>query len=143
MRDDSWQTNQGQNVFEMYVSNCGPGFWVRRTTWGNTCARIVRIGEMTKPGPYFGNPSVLMDVYSLEGQLKEEAAALPVAGTYLTWRKIDPPDWAKSADLRPLDDPRLDVALLRRDKKHHKGKFAPPPPPTERVRLTCPISGNM
>ena len=35
----------------------------------------------TKPGPYFGN-WVLMDVYSLEGERKEEAAALPVAGTY-------------------------------------------------------------
>ena len=113
MRDDSWQTNQGQNIFEMYVSDGGPGFWVRRTTWGNTCARIVRVGEMTKPGPYFGNPSVLMDVYTLEGQ--EEAAALPVAGTYKTWRKIDPPDWAQSADLRPLDDPRLDAALMRLD----------------------------
>jgi hypothetical protein len=85
---------------------------------------------MTKPGPYFGNPSVLMDVYSLEGQLKEEAAALPVAGTYKTWRKIDPPDWAKSVDLRPLDDPKLDEALLRLNRKRHKTK-----PPPERVRL--------
>ena len=133
MRDDSWQTNQGQNIFEMYVSHGGPGFWVRRTTWGNTCARVVRVGQMTKPGPYFGNPSVLMDVYSLQGELKEEAAALPVAGTYKTWRKIDPPEWAKSADLRSLDDPKLDEALLRLDCKRHKAK-----PPTERVRLNVP-----
>jgi Domain of unknown function (DUF5710) len=93
---------------------------------------------MTKPGPYFGNPSVLIDVYSLEGQLKEAAAALPVAGSYKTWRKIDPPDWANSVDLRPLDDPSLDMALMRLDRKRHKGRFAPPPPPTERVRLNVP-----
>lgn len=117
------------------MADQGFGFAERR---GVIPARIVRIGEMTKPGPYFGNPSVLMDVYSLEGQLKEEAAALPVAGTYLTWRKIDPPDWAKSADLRPLNDPRLDAALMRLDKKRHKGKFAPLAPPTERVRLNVP-----
>jgi hypothetical protein len=103
---------------------------VRRATWGNTCARVVRVGEMTEPGPYFGNPSVLMDVYSLQGELKEEAAALPVAGTYKTWRKIDPPDWAKSADLRSLDDPKLDEALLRLNRKRHKAK-----PPPERIRL--------
>jgi hypothetical protein len=74
-----------------------------------------------------------MDVYSLQGERKEEAAALPVAGTYKTWRKIDPPDWAMSADLRPLDDPKLEVALSKLDRKRGKAK-----PPTERVRLNVP-----
>jgi len=133
MSDDSWQRSHDQNVFQMYVAHGGPGFWVRRTTWGFSCARVVRVGEMTKSGPYFGNPSVLMDVYSLQGELKDEAAPLPVAGTYKTWRKIDPPDWATSADLRPLDDPKLDAALSKLDRKRGKAK-----PPAERVRLRVP-----
>ena len=94
MHDDNWMASQGENVFEMYVAHGGPGFWVRRITWGDTCARVVRVGKLTKSGPYFGNPSVLVDVYSLDGQLKDQAAHLPVPGTYKTWRKIEPPDWA-------------------------------------------------
>jgi hypothetical protein len=98
---------------------------VRRITWGDTCARVIRVGKLTKPGPYFGNPSVLVDVYSLDGQLKDQAAGLPVPGTYKTWRKIEPPDWARSANLRPLDDPELDAALAHQtgydDAQGHKG----------------------
>ena len=120
MHDDSWTTSKDENIFQMYVAHGGPGFWVRRITWGDTCARVVRVGKITKPGPYFGNPSVLMDVYSLGGQLKEEAAPLRVAGTYKTWRKIEPPDWAGSANLRPLDDPKLDAALAQLDRKRNK-----------------------
>ncbi|ATU92892.1 hypothetical protein B5P45_26075 [Phyllobacterium zundukense] len=107
------------NVFEMFVAH-GAGFWVRRTTWVGTCARVVRVGAMTAPGPYFGNPSVLMDVYTLDGQLTDEAAQLPAAGTYKTWRQIEPPVWAVSANLRQLEDPALDAALARFDKKRHK-----------------------
>ena len=76
--------------------------------------------------PYFGNPSVLMDVYTLNGQLKDEAAQLPVPGTYKTWRKTEAPAWAATANLRPLDDPALDVALARLDKKRHKSERLQP-----------------
>jgi hypothetical protein len=120
MHDDRWMASQGENVFGMYVSHGGPGFWVRRITWGNSCARVVRVGKLTKPGPYFGNPSVLVDVYSLDGQLKDQTAHLPVPSTYKTWRKIDPPDWAGSANSRPLDDPKLDTDLAQLDRKRHK-----------------------
>lgn len=70
MGTDDWQISTGQNVFEMFIENGGPGFWAHRITWGGTCARVIRVGEMTKPAPYFGNPSVLIDVYSLSGNLK-------------------------------------------------------------------------
>jgi Domain of unknown function (DUF5710) len=120
MDDDSWKTSKDENIYEMYVAHGSAGFWVRRITWGGSCARVVRVGKITRPGPYFGSPSVLMDVYSLGGQLKDEAAPLPAAGTYKTWRKIEPPDWAGSANLRALDDPRLDVALAQLDRKRHK-----------------------
>lgn len=108
------------NVFEMFVANGGPGFWVQRTTWGATCARVVCIGPFTGPPPYFGNPSVLMDVYSLGGALKEAGVQLPVPGTFKTWRQIDAPNWALPDKLRPLDDPALDDAISRLDKRRHK-----------------------
>ena len=108
------------NVFEMFEAHGGAGFWVRRTTWGTTCARVIRLGRVTGPAPYFGNPSVLMDVYSLDGEFKDGPVQLPVPGTYKTWRQIDAPAWAATAELRALDDPALDAALAQIDKKRHK-----------------------
>lgn len=109
-----------RNVFEMFIAKGGPGFWVRRTTWGATCARIVRVGALTGPPPYFGNPSVIMDVYGIDGALKDAAAQLPVPGTFKTWRQIDAPDWASPDRLRSFDDPALDRALFAVDRKRHK-----------------------
>lgn len=85
-----------QNIFEMYVANGSqPGFWLRRTTWANSCARVTSVGPLTGPAPYYGNPKVRADVFDLaSGKLREANAHLPAAGTYKTWRKIDPPDWA-------------------------------------------------
>ncbi|TCU13747.1 DUF5710 domain-containing protein [Rhizobium sullae] len=121
MREDDWQDSDGQNVFEMFDANGGPGFWIRRTTWGGTLARIIRAGAFTKAAPYFGNPSVLMDVYGLEGGLKQGLAMVPVPGTYKTWRRIDVPPWAERAGLRPLDDPAIDAALAALDRRRGKG----------------------
>lgn len=89
-----------KNVFEMYVANgMRAGFWLRRTTWGNTCARVVDVGEIKGPAPYFGNPKVYADIYDLRtGELKEARARIPAAGTYKTWRLIDAPSWWTSAD---------------------------------------------
>lgn len=86
-----------KNIFEMYVANGKqPGFWLRRTTWGNSCARVVWVGELRGTPPYFGNPVVLADVFDLKtGNLKERGARLPAAGTYKTWRQIDAPAWAQ------------------------------------------------
>lgn len=122
MDSDDWQESTGQNVYEMFVENGGPGFWIRRITWGGTCARVIRLGEMTKPPPYFGSPSALMDVYSLEGALKEGLAQVRVPGTYKTWRKIEAPPWAARMNLRPFDDPHIDAALAALDRKRGKGK---------------------
>lgn len=86
-----------KNIFEMYVANGKqPGFWLRRSTWGNTCARVVSVGELKGAPPYFGNPVVLADIFDLRtGNLKERSACLPAAGTYKTWRQIDVPAWAQ------------------------------------------------
>jgi hypothetical protein len=139
---DNWQQSSGKNVFEMYISNGGPGFWIRRTTWGATCARIIRVGKMTKPAPYFGNPSVLMDVYTLEGTLKQGLAQAPVPGTYKTWRKIPPPSWAERAELRPLDDAAIDNALQALDRKRHKVTHGSQSPleDVQRIPLSVPFS---
>jgi hypothetical protein len=85
------------NIFQMYAANGEQlGFWLRRTTWGNTCACVTSVGEFKGPPPYYGNPIVLADIYDLRtGELKEKDARLPVPGTYKTWRQIDPPGWAK------------------------------------------------
>jgi hypothetical protein len=106
-----------KNVFEMCVENGGPGLWVRRTTWDATCARIVGIGRFTKPGPYFGNPPVIMDVYSLKGELKDELAKMSSPGTFKTWRRIEAPHWAGSTDLRALADPAIELALVKLDRR--------------------------
>ena len=105
------------NVYQMAEINGGPGFWVTRTTWGNTVARIVGIGNITGPGPYFGSPPVLMDVYSKDGKPGDRLERLSTAGTYKTWRLIDPPTWAEVATLRSLDDPETAAALVKSDRQ--------------------------
>lgn len=84
------------NVFEMFVANGEQaGFWIRRTTWGNTCARVTFIGPLNGPAPYYGNPVVLADIHDLQsGELIDRGATIPVPGTYKTWRQIGPPSWA-------------------------------------------------
>jgi hypothetical protein len=121
MHESDLRDKDDQNVFEMIVANGGPGFWIRRTTWGGTLARIIGNGAFTKAPPYFGNPSVLMDVYGLGGELKEGLAAVRVPGTYKTWRRIEPPRWTEQVDLRPLDDPAIGAALAALDGRRGKG----------------------
>jgi hypothetical protein len=126
-----------QNVFEMCVANGGPGFWIRRTTWGATCARLVGIGEFTKPSPYYGSPSVVMDVYSLKGELKEGLAWVRAAGTYKTWRRIEPPAWADEVELRPLSDPAISAAIHSLNKR--RGKTAEALAKSEKMFLSVPF----
>lgn len=90
-----------KNLFEMYVANGHQtGFWLRRTTWGNTCARVISIGPLSGPPPYYGNPRVFADIFDLTtGELKETNVRLPAAGTFKTWRQIDLPPWYARADV--------------------------------------------
>jgi hypothetical protein len=74
---------------------------------------------------------VLIDVYSVDGRLKEELASMPVPGTYKTWRKIEPPLWASTLMLRALDDLVLTEALSLKDRRR-----ARTPPQGDRVQLT-------
>lgn len=101
------------NVFQMAEINGGPGFWVTRTTWGDSIAHIVGIGMMTKPGPYFGSPPVLMDIYTRDGKLRKGLERLSTAGTYKTWRLIDTPEWVATFPIRSLDDPEIAAAVAR------------------------------
>lgn len=90
-----------QNLFQMFVGNGQqPGFWLRRTTWSDSCARVTSVGPLTGPAPYYGNPKVHADIYNLTtGELREANARLPAAGTYKTWRLIDAPIWAAGMTL--------------------------------------------
>lgn len=91
------------NVFQMYVAyGRKPGFWLRRTTWGNTCAKVVSVGTFMGPPPYYGNPPVRADIFNLQtGELKEANARIPVPGTYKTWRQIAPPPWSGEPEAAP------------------------------------------
>lgn len=98
------------NVYQMYVEfGKRPGFWLRRTTWGNTCAKVVSVGEFSGKAPYYGNPEVRADVYDLAtGALKEANAVVSVPGTYKTWRWIQPPAWSGE----PAFDPKEGRVIL-------------------------------
>jgi hypothetical protein len=85
------------NVYQMYIANgCKVGFWLTRTTWVRTCARVVFVEDLNHDkAPYYGNPAVRADIHdSFTGELKDSSAIIPVPGTYKTWRLIEPPAWA-------------------------------------------------
>ena len=124
------------NIFDMYVAQGGTGFWVRRATWDNTCARVVCVGRFTGPPPYFGNPTVLADVYSLTGQIKEGAVTLPAPGAYGNWNRIDPPAWATPDVLRPLDNPDVREALSQLEGKRQQAAASDGP----RIGLKVPYA---
>jgi hypothetical protein len=92
------------NVFEMYVANGNhAGFWVKRNSWGNTCARVKSVhgreaGELPGVPPYFnvsgeGKPRVIVDIFDLHtGALKDADVLLSCPGTY-GYEQIEPPRW--------------------------------------------------
>ena len=84
------------NIHQMIDRNRGDlGIWIRRITWGNSCAQIVDAGQRKGPAPYYGNPAIYADIYDLRtGQKQDERAKLPVPATFKTWREINPPAWA-------------------------------------------------
>lgn len=103
------------NVFEMYVANGNrAGFWVKRNSWGNTCALVKLVGgqesgEMPGLPPYFGvkgkgSPKVIVDVIDLwTGQLKDGDTLLSCPGT-CGYEQIAPPPWCR-ADGNPPAHP--------------------------------------
>ena len=84
-----------QNLFEIFVAEGSrTGFWLRRTTWATSCARVIFVGPLIADPPYYGTPKVHADIYDLSsGALRDANVRLPAAGTYKTWRKIEPPCW--------------------------------------------------
>ena len=108
------------NVYQMADINGGPGFWVTRTTWADSVAHIVGIGTMTKLGPYFGNPAVLMDIYANDGKLRNGLERLTTAGTYKTWRLAGTPEWTAKVPLRSLEDPEIKMALAKCARSRNK-----------------------
>ncbi|MBU2952262.1 hypothetical protein [Marinobacter sp. F3R08] len=91
------------NIYQMYVEHWRqPGFWVRRTTWGNTIAKIISVGELSGRAPYYGNPEVIAIVYDINtGEVKDEHFIIDTAGTYKTWRWVQPPEWSGETDFDP------------------------------------------
>lgn len=128
-----WRESDGRNVFQMIHDAGGVGIWVRRTTWDATVARVVGMSEPSGPPPYYGSPKVVMDVYSLDGDLRDELAHLNTAGTYKTWRQFETPSWAADGKLRNLEDPAIQAVLVKLDRRR--------PRPTEsRLDLNVPYA---
>ena len=84
------------NVYEMVKRNNGKiGFWVQRDTWLNTCAKVVRVGQMRGYQPYYGSPTVRVDMYHiLTGEVLEKNIKLRCPGTN-SYTKISTPEWYK------------------------------------------------
>lgn len=91
------------NIYEMYVEHWKqPGFWIRRTTWGNTIAKIKHVGELSGRPPYYGNPEVVAAVFDLHtGEVKDAHFVIDTAGTYKTWRWVHPPSWSSDSIFDP------------------------------------------
>lgn len=94
------------------------------------------MGTIAGAPPYFGNPPVVADIYSLDGRLREELARLPVPGTFKTWREIEEPSWASAMQLRSLDDPSVAAALLRHDRRRPRAADDE----AERVPINVPFA---
>lgn len=90
------------NVYQMYVASKEElgGVWIRRTTWANLCARIKSVGPFKGAEPYYGNPEVRADIYTLNGSLHQANAVISAPGTYKTWRQIATPAWWKGESTR-------------------------------------------
>ena len=94
------------NLYEMYVANdMKVGFWLKRRTWGDLCARVTFVGEIEQHGSWFGGASVRADIFHfISGKLKEADATLPAPGSPKTWQRIPPPPlhaWRRSAKHLP------------------------------------------
>jgi hypothetical protein len=90
------------NIYEMYIDNGnGAGFWVKRNSWGNTCALVNMVGGRGSgalPGdaPYFLNVAVHADVFELAtGRPKECNILLSGPGTF-AYERIEAPQWSRS-----------------------------------------------
>lgn len=77
-----------RNIYQMYVENGNKaGFFVRRDSWSRIYACVTRVaglkeGELRGEPPYFGNPTVEMDVYANDGTLQKSGEELSCPGTY-------------------------------------------------------------
>lgn len=94
------------NLYEMYLANdMKVGFWVKRRTWGDLCARVTFIGELEGRGPWYGCAVVRADSFRfVSGELKEADVVLPLPGSQKTWQRIPPPPlhaWSRSAKRLP------------------------------------------
>lgn len=68
---------------------------------GNTIAKVTIIGPLPNRPPY-GNPEVIATVFDIHtGLVKNEQFVIDAAGTYKTWRWVQPPEWSSEAPFDP------------------------------------------
>lgn len=97
------------NIYGMYFANGKKvGFWIQRDSWGSTCAKVLAVGPIKGPPPYYGDPTVIADLYDLPtGTIKDKNVEISCPGNY-TYRQIPPPKWSGEDQ----EDPRKGKILL-------------------------------
>ena len=81
------------NLYDMYLANdLALGFWVKRRSWGNLCARVTFVGELERNAYRYGLPSVRADLFCFGSLDRQQAdAELTRAWDPKMWRRIPPP----------------------------------------------------
>ena len=81
------------NLYEMYLANdMSPGFWVKRRSWGDLCARVTFVGELERNAYRYGLPAVRADLFRFSSRERQQAdAELTRAWDPKMWRQIPPP----------------------------------------------------
>jgi hypothetical protein len=83
------------NVYQMIESGAfdePSGLWVQRNSWGNTVARVTSFDAFKGPAPYFGNPTVYVDLFYLRGVRFKKNEVLSCPGTQ-GYTLIPAPSW--------------------------------------------------
>jgi hypothetical protein len=95
------------NIYEMLKKNNGKiGFWIQRSSWVISCAKVVRIGQMRGYPPYYGNPIVRVDMYKIvTGEVLDKNVRLSCPGTG-DYKKINAPDWYKKIKKKGIKSKR-------------------------------------
>lgn len=68
------------------------GLWIQRDSWGGTIARVTSFDAFDGPAPYFGNPTVYVDLFYLRGIRFKKNEVLSCPGTR-AYQRIATPSW--------------------------------------------------
>lgn len=108
-----------KNVYQMFdAADRKLGSWITRTTWSGEIARVIHVGELKGPPPYYGNPKVKADLYDASsGTLIARGIEITAPGTYKTWRSAPMPPWWRTPE-EANADPAHELGRKRVHRAH-------------------------